>query len=218
MGVHRAGGADSHATRGREREGFIEKFLAEVFPRPYRFGSGDITSQNNERSGQVDVVVEFPFLPSLPIVPGSSTRLYLAEGAAAVIEVKSDVANQWSEVLGTARQLAKLRRGPNSEAMTIGHPSALPPSRIPLFAVGYTGWKRHETLVERLGDGEVDGILVLENGLFASKALHGDGPLGLWALIASLHQALNSIQISLFNPVHYGLDSATSEGQETVQE
>src|SRR5258708_5911835 len=109
-GVHSAGSTASMSTRGTEREAFIKEFLATVFPHSFRFGHGDVTDQQGNRSGQLDVVVEYPFLPSLPVTAGNGTRLYLAEGVAAVIEVKSDVSTQWREVLTTAGQLGPVRR------------------------------------------------------------------------------------------------------------
>ena len=99
----------SSASKGNEREAFINGFLSEVLPPQFRFGSGDATDQNGARSGQLDIVVEYPFVPSLPIVAGRSPRLYLAEGIVAVIEVKSDIAKQWDEVMTTANQLASLK-------------------------------------------------------------------------------------------------------------
>ena len=100
----------SASSRGTERETFIDSFLPQVLTPQYRFGSGDATDQNNLRSGQLDVVVEYPFVPSLPIVGSHRPRLYLAEGIAAVIEVKSNIADQWSEVTGTMSRLSPLRR------------------------------------------------------------------------------------------------------------
>ena len=98
-GVRKAGTSMSAASKGSERQAFIDQFLKEVLPPIYRFGSGDATDVAGNRSGQLDVVVEYPFAPNLPLGAGSS-RLYIAEAIAAVIEVKSDVAGQWDEALG----------------------------------------------------------------------------------------------------------------------
>jgi hypothetical protein len=88
-GVHAASDPLSAASRGAERQAFIDSFLANVLPPVYRFGTGDATDKQGNRSGQLDVVVEYPFSPTLPGVGASTpTRLYLAEGIAAVIEVK----------------------------------------------------------------------------------------------------------------------------------
>jgi hypothetical protein len=95
---------------GNEREAFLHAFLGDVLPPHLRFGTGDATDQSGERSGQLDIVVEYPFVPSLPLVAGRSPRLYLAEGIVAVVEVKSDLTKQWNEVGLTARGLNNLTR------------------------------------------------------------------------------------------------------------
>jgi hypothetical protein len=52
-------------------------------------------------SGALDIVVEFPFLPSFP-APGGDERLYLAESVALAIEVKSDLCAQDARSIGAA--------------------------------------------------------------------------------------------------------------------
>ena len=79
ISAHAGGGELSSATKGNEREQFIDLFLSQVFPPIYRFGTGDIIDSNGNKSGQLDVVIEYPFVPSLPLV-GGKPRLYLAEG------------------------------------------------------------------------------------------------------------------------------------------
>ena len=76
------------ASKGQERETFLHGFLSQVFPAHFRFGTGSITDAAGVISGQVDLVVELPFFPSIP-VPPADVRLYFAEGVGAAIEVKS---------------------------------------------------------------------------------------------------------------------------------
>lgn len=83
MGVHRSGAPMSAASKGAERQAFIERFLANVLPPTFRFGSGDATDAVGHHSGQLDVVVEYPFAPSLPSFGGgldyiSQSRLRLS--------------------------------------------------------------------------------------------------------------------------------------------
>jgi hypothetical protein len=86
--------------------------------------------------------------------------LYLAEGIVAVVEVKSNVASQWDEVLATAGQLTTLSRAYGS-GVSIG-PRAGP--KIPLYAVGYKGWTDFASLKNRLeANPEVSGILVIDS-------------------------------------------------------
>ncbi len=112
VAAHSASHKLSAATKGRERELLIDLFLSKVLPPTIRFGCGEVTDRYGEKSGQLDLVIESPQLPvpSFPIPGVESSRLYIAEGVAAAIEVKSDIKNQWEEIENTANSLAKLRR------------------------------------------------------------------------------------------------------------
>jgi len=61
-----------------------------------------------------------------------------------------------SIVLCSARQLEPLRREFGAQ-MIMGSP---PLKRVPLFAVGYTGWKQPATLLTKLTEGPVDGMWI----------------------------------------------------------
>lgn len=206
VGLHVEGAGLSSATKGGEREDFVNKFLANIMPPPYRFGDGDITDADGNKSGQVEVVVEYPFLPSLPMVGGES-RLYLAEGVAAVIEVKSNISSQWGEVQKTAAAVKKLQR---KFGATISMGGEAPGSEIPFFAVGYTGFAKLETLQAKLEDKNIDGILVLDKGLFVSQASFsginvGGGPWGLWGLIQCVHSATSVLKAASASPLDYAM-------------
>jgi hypothetical protein len=204
-GVHQAGASMSAASKGEERQTFINNFLKEVLPPVYRFGSGDVTDLHGNKSGQLDVVVEYPIAPSLPSSP-VSPRLYLAESLAAVIEVKSDLASQWDEAVATASKLALIQRSFQT-MMTIG--GGRPPSgRIPLFAVGYKGWSNPGTLQKHVNDSPyIDGALVISSGLYYSKTEHHElgatGPWALWGLICSLHEITRHLISCNTNPFRY---------------
>jgi hypothetical protein len=166
LGARAAGDPLSTATKGREREAFVNGFLAEVLPPHFRFGSGDAVDSEGRRSGQLDIVVEYPYLPSLPLVMGRSPRLYLAEGIVAVIEVKSDLASQWNEVEETAKQLRQLQRNYGYEGGVSIGPRATP--TIPLFAVGYKGWSNFGKVQEHVDLAKgINGALVIESGHFS---------------------------------------------------
>jgi hypothetical protein len=205
MGAHCAGASMSTASRGTERAAFVNKFLSQVLTPQFRFGEGEATDVSGRLSGQLDVVVEYPWIASLP-TDASSPRLYLAEGVAAVIEVKSDVAGQWDQVRETSAKLKALERSYDNQVFFGG--GLIPPAKIPLFAVGYVGWKTMESVEAHLAEGIVDGILVIESGLFASQSLFGeiriDGDLSLWGLICCLHQATSALTTpSVMIPVRY---------------
>jgi hypothetical protein len=205
-GVHQSGNTMSYSSRGSERDGFINEFLAQVMPPIYRFGTGDVTDIEGNRSGQLDVVVEYPFLPSLPIRTGSQ-RLYLAESVAAVIEVKSNMAAQWDEAVNTASQLATVQRRFRNMTIVAG---CFPLPTIPLFVVGYKGWRNIETIKHHVdADPSIAGALAIEPGLFYSKPPYGgitaDGPWSLWGLISNLHRIASGLESAPTDPATYGI-------------
>jgi hypothetical protein len=198
---HQATAGSSSATKGTERADFLNAFLAETLPPLYRFGSGDITDSAGHESGQLDIVIEQPFAPNLPIQSGLP-RLYLAEGVAAVIEVKSNVSSQWQQVLHTAKQLEPIRRQFGA-SMTMGM-GPLP--FVPLFAVGYTGWSTNGSLHQSLATAPeiIAGILVIEPGLYVSRfGVQATKAAALWALICDLHTITNSLQSAATDPRAY---------------
>jgi hypothetical protein len=205
LGASNGGGGLSSATTGRERETFVNSFLSEVFPTPFRFGTGEAIDVHGAESGQLDVVIEHPFAPSLPIVGSAKTRLYLAETIAAVIEVKSNVASQWDQALDTARALHLIRRSFGS-TMTFGRTL----EHIPLFVVGYTGWKTSETVQSNLANAtEIAGILVIDEGIFVASpefdSIVATGAWSLWGLITCLHYATQSLKSASTNPDEYAM-------------
>ena len=152
----------SSATKGTERELFVEVFLKNVLPLGYRFGTGDITDVHSHRTGQIDLVVEHFTTPSFPLVGAAIPRLYLAEGVAAAIEVKSDLSSQWDEVVDTGRGVAQLQ-------LTSG-------AHVPYFAVGYRGWKQLDTLEKHAcaatdAGARMTGVLCLDPPLFIGGRL-----------------------------------------------
>lgn len=203
MGVHTAGASMSASSKGQERQQFIDQFLAHALPPIYRFGSGDATDAAGHRSGQLDVVIEYPFAPNLPIGSGQPTRLYLAEAVAAIVEVKSDLAGQWEEAKRTANAVAPLRRN-FALSMSMGQEPSL---SLPTYVVGYTGWKKIETLQAKLAEcPAIAGILIIEDGLFCAKDMHGAGPPGLWAFICHLFREVSALQGAVSDPLRYLVD------------
>jgi hypothetical protein len=204
MAAHQASTALSNVSKGAEREAFVNDFLANVLPPIYRFGTGDATDIAGNRSGQLDVVVEYPFSPTLPSVGQSKTRLYLAESVAAVIEVKSSLPGQWSEAERTLAALRPLRRSFGA-VMTMG---MSPPETLPLFVASYTGWKLKETVVEHVKDNPgIGGILIIDAGIFAAADMFGGwvvtGSAALWGLICCLYMVTNSLQAASTDPLEY---------------
>lgn len=161
------------------------------------------------KSGELDVVIEHPFAPTMPMIGGvgSAIRLYPAESVAAVIEVKSNVEDQWKQVLATAEQLAPLQRQ-FTNTMTMG--TLLLTKEIPFFAVGYQGWKTMDTAAERLADAStVAGMLIIDPGIFVSsneyRSARIEGPAALWSFISILHETVALVQAASSDPASYAL-------------
>lgn len=202
--LYESGAGMTTATRGREREQFIDIFLSRVLPPGYRFGTGDAIDTHGHRSGQLDVVVEFTFFPSLPGLVGQP-RLYCAEGIAAVIEVKSDLSKQWDEVKSTSSALRCLERRFQVPGFT---PYGPPSKEIPIFAVGYVGWKDLKTVKQKANEGAVDGVLIIDRGLFSTRkdfpnGLYAKGPASLWGFVSSLHFCALSVVLNSMSPLEY---------------
>jgi hypothetical protein len=190
-----AGGRGLPSTlAGGERETFVREFLAKVFPSHYRFTTGAVTDSSGRMSGQIDIAVEYPFLPSFPL-PAGDQRLLLAESVALVLEVKSNLSKQWSEVEETTRKVKKLRRDWNETLslregrMGLG---ALGIMSIPCVAIGYKGYTTAEGLEKRLQSTEPhcrpDCALVIDPGCFAGPGCCAEGPLALCLVCAVISQ------------------------------
>ncbi len=203
LSIHEASGATTATVRGIEREQFVNVVLAQAFTPPFRFGTGQAFDRNGRASGQLDIVIEFPFLPSFPVPGLSSPRRYLAEGVAAVIEVKSNLESQWNEVLTTASNLALVERRFGGGSMVGGDLS-----RIPLFVVGYKGWRKKDTVARKIEGKETDGALLIDSGIFISKPDFGAvytaiAPWALLAFIDCIAIAVRQVLSPTITPLDY---------------
>ena len=189
MAHHRAGARLPSASKGNEREALVREFLRKVFPQPYRFGAGAVTDAGGLISGQLDVVVEWPFCASFP-APGTQERLYLAESVAFIIGVKSDLSAQWSQVEESVAKVRPLRRqwrGHFTVDSELGI-STMPAStsRIPYAVVGFSGYKSAPGLARKLRatpeDRRPDVALVIDSGAYVGWNRPAvSGPEGLFA-------------------------------------
>ncbi len=194
---HADGNGMNSVSVGSERELFVDALLKNVFPPHYRFSTGDITSPTAARTGEIDVVLEYPRGFSFPLLEGGP-RLYLAEDVAAVIEVKSNLSEQWGEVKSTAEKLDLVQRNNMPQmythmadqieagAMSVGESDTLVEQarklrtiatqtqqlsgqKIPLYAVGFDGWNQLDAIKSKVEEGVVDGIFVINHKLYASS-------------------------------------------------
>lgn len=188
---HHASAGLSSATKGNERELLVGGLLEQVFPPSYRFGTGDIVDSAGNRTGQLDLVVEYPFVPSFPAL-GGGPRLYVAEGVAAVAEVKSDLTGQRDQVIETARKVRALLPK-REEKFMMGEV----PTSIPFFAIGYRGWKTAEGAAGLLLEGVVDGVYEIEPARFAmkraAKVIYWNGPHAMVVFVNEIRRSLTRL-------------------------
>ena len=186
MGAYYAGKGLANASRGSEREILIREYLSKVSPPTLRFGSGTVLDGYGNTSGQLDIVVEYPWYPSFP-TPSSEERLYLAESVVLAISVKSDLAAQWHQVEKEVEQLAVLRR--NWRTTTAIGRGAVRFSEneiwpVPLLAIGYEGHASVETLRRRMEQTPEDrrpaAALVLDSSVFVGWNGVAEGGKALW--------------------------------------
>ncbi len=181
MAHHEATSKLPSAAMGDEREVLVREFLEKVFPFPYRFGTGAITDSSGKVSGQLDVVVEWPFFASFP-APVGTQRLYLAESVAYAIEVKSNVAKKWDDIQQTVSQIRQLRRrwtghlatqsdATNTKTAFAALPGTI--STVPIVVVGFEGYASAQTLSSKLNEippnNRPDAVLVIKSGVYVTS-------------------------------------------------
>jgi hypothetical protein len=190
--------------KGHAREMFINQFLRKVMPPEFRIsGNGEAIDSSGEKSGELDVIVENSFLPSIPFfgTDGDSSRLFFCEGIASVIEIKSNLSDEWSNILAAAEKLRALNRrliggtqvfsggsvvttlpfefkGPAAKELPKlkPHPEDDLRKKVQYFVVGYHGWKTTETIDAKLESAQpnVAGILQIDIGYFKANARFRD--------------------------------------------
>ncbi len=202
----------SSSMKGLERELFIQYALSHIIAPPFRIGSGDITDLSGQRSGQLDIVIEYGNSISFPLLCAVHTpRLYLAEGVCAVIEVKSDLSGKWGEVLSSSSRLKTLRRS-YSDWISYGKMA----HQIPYFAVGYRGWKTMDTLQRKFQQSDLDGLLVLDSGLFCGKKYQEKGPASLYAFFMALQELTGGLISALSDYKAYALRAHSSKNHLSI--
>ncbi len=193
---------------GRDRELFINLVLSNIISVPFRLGTGDIVDPDDNLARQSDVVIEYSNTLSFPNIYPSAARLYLAESVCAVIEVKSTISVQWKSVLESATQLNKLTRSTGAVAFVGNHPT----EKVPLFAIGYTGWDSIKTARTNLDQANANGLIVsgilqidpcfyVGDGKFKQHSF--DGPAGLFGFLLSVEQLTSDVVSSKPPFMHY---------------
>jgi hypothetical protein len=203
MAHHQGGRGLPNDTIGEERQFLIDRYLREVLPPLYRFGSGVVVDPQGTSTGALDVVMELPFAPNFPMPGGGNQRLYLAESVASVLEVKSDLYKQWDQAKATINRVKALQRNLRTTSRILLESSPAPIPKIdvgpalPCYVVSYTGHKTAQALADLLAGTEAqsrpDGVLIIESGAFVGRAGQTEGAKGLFRLVTELVAQTNAV-------------------------
>jgi hypothetical protein len=214
---------NASATKGHARASFINSFLANIIPPSLRISqSGQITDKDGNITGELDVVIENGQFPSIPVSAIDDSKVFFAEGVAAVIEVKSNLVSQWEQVLKTSEKVATISRkykggisfknnitqitipGADFSKANLGRvePSYLD-VHVPFFVVGYKGWPDDIKLLSNLNQGskKIYGILQIEEPRFVGftndKIINSRGTHALLAFLKCIHEVSSAMQIAV---------------------
>jgi hypothetical protein len=124
---------------GSLRERGVRRAIEHSLPSIVRLYEGEIIDRSGGQSGQLDGILVHATGSALA-TDAEDARIVLAEGAIAVIESKSSLDKQWSQVKATWDKLKALRRKKG-----IGGP-------IPFVVVGRQGWKTRLPIADHVHD------------------------------------------------------------------
>ena len=200
---HRGGQGLPNDTIGEERQFLIDRYLREVLPPIYRFGSGVIVDSYGNSTGALDVVIELPFAPNFPMPGGGNQRFYLCESVAAVLEVKSDLYKQWGQAEATTKLVKSLKRNLRQTSRLLLNSSPQPSPKfevgtdVPCYVIAYTGHKSAQSVQQLLAgtdsQSRPDGVLVIESGVFVGRTGRAEGVSGLLQLVTELIAQTNAV-------------------------
>jgi hypothetical protein len=196
----------SRTGKGNARESVINEFLKLTLPHTYRIGSGDITDIHDYKSGHCDVVVELPFHLKFEM-PATNQSLFIAESVGVVIEVKSDLARQWKEVIAKAKDIKTLKRNTTQSQMVIPRYWVEPNDKIPFYVIAYSGWGSLKTLQQKILDIDLeyrpDGVLIIDKGLFVGTKFKSEGVWSLFSFSSEILLHLRTFSSMHTNPFAY---------------
>lgn len=201
------------ASKGFEREVFVREFLASVLPPSYRFGTGAVIDSYNTSTGQIDIILELPLVPSFPIGP-SDVRLYLAEGVGAAIEVKSDIRRSvWPKILDTTKKIKAIQQNPRFQEGKRRYLLDKVTGRIPVMVVGFKGYSSLKSLKERFertpSDSRPDLVLTVDPLYLVTEDIAEEGASALFSFSVLLTDCCTSVT-AILPPYHRYFRSETA--------
>ncbi len=138
----------SSSSKGTGREDIVKQTLGACLPSKYSILSGDIIDTKGHSTGQIDGITVFSSATILRS-PISDISLVPAESAGAVLEVKSDLSNQWSEVVQKYDKVKPIFWLPINMLSTRPKDSAKRET-MSFHVVALKGYKKIETLKRKL--------------------------------------------------------------------
>lgn len=114
-----------------------------------------------------------------------------------MIEVKSSLDDQWDDIVKKAKLLAMLKRSIGAYAST-----GKLRTTIPMFVVGFEGWKTLATCKKKLREADADealsGVLVLKSAIYTGAydpydGLSMKGKACIFGLLLSIEHLTSSI-------------------------
>lgn len=117
--------------KGFGREALVNEFLQTHLPDSIEYLTGEIIDELDQRSGQVDIILQSKLFPKVPLL--GNTQLVFSDAVMAVIEVKSNLTTQHlNATLSQFRKIKGLKRQSIIEGR--GHPTDLHHTPCIIFA------------------------------------------------------------------------------------
>jgi hypothetical protein len=121
-------------TKGFGREALVSEFLVTHLPDQFEYLTGEILDRSDQRSGQIDIIIQSKRSPKIPLY--GSIHLAFADAVLAAIEVKSTLTTQHLDMaLNHFRKIKSLKR----EYPIVGSSSQLDLETIPCVIFAFSG-------------------------------------------------------------------------------
>lgn len=153
---------------GVVREHFVKEILSNILPKSVIIGSGEIIDGSGNRSGQQDIII---YQASFPVISSfTHINTYLAEGVIATIEVKTDLSSGGPEIFSAFKNQSKVLKLQKSYFELRGNKQEFEKlvdlGRIKSYVIGYSGWKKSESLLTNFSAAVTNEKWVIPNLLY----------------------------------------------------
>ncbi|MCK6436308.1 DUF6602 domain-containing protein [Rivihabitans pingtungensis] len=130
--------------KGYGREALVQEFLATHLPDQVEYLSGEVLDSDDNRSGQIDIIVQSKLHPKIPLF--GNIHLAFVDSVVAAVEVKSNLTTQHlTAALDQCKKLKALRRNIILESS----PLAAKLTTVPCIIFSFKGPKK-DTLINSI--------------------------------------------------------------------